>query len=545
VDPFELPDDLTTLTATELSDLESQAIAAFDGLRSIAEEDLTDDDVAAMESLAEDVATIRAAQDTLVQARSARADRAAAAAQALAPAEPPPADDEVVEVEVVEDDTDDDTITVETPAVAASARRTSLVRTADKRPVPQPRNHRAITLTAAADIPGVPVGHTFEDLDAVTAAFIARSKGLPQTRIGDGIQQRYGVATFHRDFDGMIDTNPDYRTEYDLVMAASREARLPGGSLLAAGGWCAPSETFYDLCANESMDGLVDLPEIGLSRGGMRFTTGPDFSDIYTDAGFCLTEAQAIAGTTKPCVDVECPPFDEVRLDVCGVCIRANLLMNSAYPELVRRWIDGSLVAHAHKVSSRLISAMATDLAATAQTMPDTGSVSHSALTAVELAAEGLRYQWRMAFNETLEVIAPHWLLAAIRADLSIRTGRDQVNVTDAEINSHFANRGVRVQWVYDWQPLLTKCPTAFPSTAELLIYPAGTFVKGTADVISLDTVYDTTSLQANTFTALFTEEGILVARTCFDGCRLSIPVCPSGRTGAADMTACYGAATP
>ena len=120
-------------------------------------------------------------------------------------------------------------------------------------------------------------------------------------------------------------------------MAAAKESRLPGGSLLASGGWCAPSETIYTLCSTESLDGLIDLPEINVQRGGIRFTKGPDFSDIYTDAGFCQTEAQAIAGTTKPCVEIECPAFEEVRLDACGICVKAPILTNAGYPELVQR----------------------------------------------------------------------------------------------------------------------------------------------------------------------------------------------------------------
>ena len=57
-------------------------------------------------------------------------------------------------------------------------------------------------------------------------------------------------------------------------------------------------------------------------------------------------------------------------------------------------------------------------------------------------------------FSETLEVVLPHWLLPIIRADIALRQGAQSIDVSDAQINSSFANRGLRVQWVYNWQAL-------------------------------------------------------------------------------------------
>ena len=56
--------------------------------------------------------------------------------------------------------------------------------------------------------------------------------------------------------------------------------------------------------------------------------------------------------------------------------------------------------------------------------------------------------------------------------------------------------------------------------------------MRGTADVITLDAVYDTASLQQNMYTAIFVEEGTLLAERCFGACAVDIPVCASGKTG-------------
>jgi hypothetical protein len=108
-----------------------------------------------------------------------------------------------------------------------------------------------------------------------------------------------------------------------------------------------------------------------------------------------------------------------------------------------------------------------------------------------------------------------------------------------ARVNDWLSARGARVQWVYDWQDAFywaaypTGAPSAWqqfgasptstdfvqdwPHSLQMLVYAAGTWVRGNADIITLDTVYDSTLLAQNKTTQLFTEQGILAAKTCFD----------------------------
>jgi hypothetical protein len=256
--------------------------------------------------------------------------------------------------------------------------------------------------------------------------------------------------------------------------------------VLAAGGWCAPSETVYDFCSFETVSGLIDIPTVNIRRGGLRFTKGPDYASIAADPeiGFHQTEAQAIAGTPKVCYAVECPPFEDIRLDVVGFCITAGILTNVGYPELIRRVLEIGAVAHAHKVNK--------------------------------------------------------YVIDAIQADLSYRTGVDLINVSDAQINAYFSARGLRVQFVEDFQTLTsgtTGTWTEWPASVTALLYPAGSFIKGTTDVIDLDTIYDSVNISTNTYTAAFFEEGILVANRCAGAVAVTIDLTHLGRTGAADIT--------
>ena len=521
--------ELSDEALAELISAGTAVLNDFAGLGDPTDEQITDTEAAyARVEEAKGEVTARA------EAATARAERVAALRAKTTPEEPEPdkpsaevavveAAEKVIEGTIVED-------AVVPVNVATLASRTT-------RPTVPDRARGQVVITAAADVPEFATGSRIEDVAGVAKAMINRMKGFP-TPTGDpqGQMHQYGVAMFRKPTDDSLVA--DGRDDYDTIMRASRETRLSGGSLTAAGGWCAPSEILYDLCYDESTDGLLDIPEVQVNRGGIKFTKGPSFADIYTNVGFCQTEAQAIAGTAKPCYEVPCPPFTEVRLDACGLCIKAPLLTNAAYPELVQRYITGGLVAHQHKISAKVINAIGTALGTTV-TATDLKSTTSSTLSVVEIIVESLRTKFRLGFNATMEVLAPRWLLAAIRADLAQRGGVDLLSVTDQQINAHFAVRGVRVQWLYNFQDLAATCPTEFPATAVLYVYPAGAFVKGTSDVISLNAVYDAASLATNMYTALFFEEGILVANTCFDGCKVTVPVCSAGTVGAASNADC------
>ena len=545
MDPFEINEDLTTYSAQEIDDLIADGESRLDALLAIEEPtneqaDEADSIYAALERLSSHRETLSAEPEVSASERMAalRSIRVEASNQ--------PEDDEADEADDEGDEADDegdDGEPVEAaakPVVAAAKRRTRSAREtlSGKRPAraPEQQRSKAFSMTASADVSGVAIGSDLPDLDAVANVLTKRLKGLPQQPMGDpnGQIQRYGVAFINRSHEFATNNTAD---DYAKVMEAAKESRLKGGSLIAAGGWCAPSEVLYDLCEGETTDGLIDLPEVGVTRGGIKFTQGPQFSDLYA-AGFTQTEAQAISGTTKPCYEVACPTFTEVRLDAMGICIKVPLLTNAAYPELTRRTVSGSLTAHLHRVSAGLIAKMATAAGAAIVTS-DVNSTTGNTLDAVALIATTLRQQYRLGITETLEVVAPQWLREAIRADLAMRNGVEMLAVTNQQIDAFFAARMTRVQWVYNWQDL-TEGQEGYPATANLLVYPAGTFVRGSADVINLDAVYDAASLSVNTMTGLFFEEGVLLAQTCFKAKQVTINVKSSGVTGSASNTGAF-----
>lgn len=172
----------------------------------------------------------------------------------------------------------------------------------------------------------------------------------------------------------------------------------------------------------------------------------------------------------------------------------------------------------------------------TAVTMANAASGALSPiLDAIELQAEHMKYTHRLSRSTTLEAVFPFWVRGLIRSDLAKRNGVDSfLSITDAQINGWFSDRGIAPQYIYNWQDLNVVAASSFtgwPGTLTFVMYPAGTWIRGTAELITMDSLYDSTLLGTNDFTALFTEEGSMVVKMNHDSRAVTVPVCPDGST--------------
>jgi hypothetical protein len=530
---FEIPGEVSALDDAALEQAKNDALAEAQSYSEIADDELTSEQLDQMVALADFVTAARAEQETRTAAASERADRAAAARAALT--EPEAAEEPAPEP-----------VAAAAVAAAKAPRRQVVARAAGVAPkIEVPNARTAAALLASADVPGVPAGAKINDIRGLGEAAVAKMKTFPSQRVGGkrGTQIRGSVASIELGTGGAEKVRlSDYGTDHMAALAAAaNEKRLPGGSLIAAGGWCAPSETLWDLCSIETTEGIIQLPEITVDRGGIRFMQRPDWSSIFSDPdfGFCLTEQDVIDGELKTCIEVDCPDWVEVRLDACGLCIKAGILTNSAFPEYVDQFIEMALIAHQHQMAKKAIDQMLAE----SEPLNAAGEFATAidSLAELEFTAAWVRQNYRMSFGETLEAVVPFWYKGIIRADLARRTGQNAVNVSDAEIEGYFTSRGVNVQWVYNMEPLEKDAAgnVCVPPTIDILMYPAGTWVKGTQDVIQLDTIYDSTNILSNTYTALFVEQGWLLTERCFQSYKVTLNTCATGQTGAADLTEC------
>lgn len=601
---LEIPENLSDLADDALAEMRSQAVDAFQTL--YANGSFSDEDLNTLGTLTDGIEVLSAEISAREEAAAARSAKAAELAAKIGADKPAPKDEgeapaksedapaEKSDEEPApspEADKDEaekkakaaaaETVEVEAPAepvaeaevVTAAAPRGPIKLSGIRRHTPAPApttieetivEDTSRARLTVADVPGFAADSdaSFEDLavalDRRLQGFNSGAYGAA-ARAGRAMSERHSLAVVRKSFDERATVGSPESAEAAMAFAVN-EKNLPGGSLVAAGGWCAPSETVYDLLEDESRDGLVSLPEINVTRGGIKFTRGPKFADLYAAPSFNFTEEEAKAGKyqptsatdptnkvgAKPVYNVPCTEFEEVRLSAAGMHIQAGLLQQRGYPELVARTLRGALVAHEHKMSERIIAAM--EAKSTTVSM-DAGQIGALApvLTAIELQVEHYRYAQRLSRSTTLEAIFPYWVRGAIRTDLSRRQGVDLTDVPDSRIDAWFKSRGVNPQFVYDWQAITGEAGAfkAWGNSVKFLLYSAGTFVKGGQDVITLDTVYDSTLLGQNDYTALFTEEGYLVAKRGHDARVVTVPLNPNGGTGTGIKLLANGTADP
>lgn len=569
---FVKPESFEGLSIEALRKLNDEALA--EGRDLVAKgTDLTDAEIAEAEGLMSASKEIESEIEAREAAEAERASRLDAIRDGFAaPAEVEAVEEEAAEIPAAEVEEDEAEAESEMEVVVASAPARRTVSTAvNKAPKPEPvveeveEDTPMVSLVAAADIPGYTSNQELGSMLEVSKAFQARSrsftgasKGRVKTEVMSTEGNVYRLSSEHRRFgvaqiqkpeaEFAIADRMDAQDQYDMVMAAAKEARLPGGNLVAAGGWCAPSEQLYGFCELETVSGLLSLPSVQANRGGISFTKGPSYAGLAATWGFLQTEAQAEAGTAKDCYEIECPPWDETRLDAVGFCVTAPVLTNAAFPELVNRVLQIGTVAHAHKVNAYLINRISTLIGA-AINWTEVGGSTSDILDAAELQAERLRYTYSLAPGATIEAVFPIWARGAIRADVGRRLNiENPLNVSDAAIAAWFSVRGIAVQWVYDYQPLATTNTgtwTAWPTTLEFMMYPAGSYTKLEKSVLDLDTIYDSVGLGTNVYTAAFFEEGVAVANTCAGGVKVSVALDTQGATGFPAVGAGTGVTIP
>jgi len=576
---FQIPEteDLKLYTVNAIQDLIAQAKAEYTAIyESVTHETVTDeqlDDLAALQQFS------RVDGPAEIKGRGERAARLAefGVQTETAPDGPP---------EEPEGDGDAAVVAGATSGAAATTVTVRVSDIVDRTGTPVIPNATVRqgygTLVAAAGVPDFEAGHKFDSMREVAEAFMARSVGhgsmMGQGNIGSG-PIHYPVAKLIRDYPDEYSVNMD-ESDYDKLLKVADESRLPGGSLItstemrrkeieatqpgrdslvAAAGWCAPSETDYDICLQITSDGLLDAPEVQARRGGIRHNQGIDFSTIFgSGTGFFnLTEAQVASGTTKTCLEIPCPSFVDDRLGVTGICLTGNILSIRGYPEFTATFVRGSMAASAHQVNREQIAAMVADSTAvnltSAAPWATDGSTVSQVLSALEMAAVDIKYRLRLQRSSTLEVVLPFWILAQMRADWIRRNGgnySDMLCLADSAISSAMACRGIRAQYVYDWQdafatgavsgsPGAATAINNLPTSLQFLIYPAGTWVRAVSDVITLNSVYDSTKLATNQVTHLFTETGWKMVRMCPLSRVYTVPVCPSGKTTSQGTLTC------
>lgn len=576
---FVAPENLQDLDAAALEAAVNEAFDAYNETKPKDGEPATDEQLAELRGIKEFVAAAKAENAGRIAADEARkqelAEIEAEMASGLeAPAEEDNTDGEGTEgTEGTEEDNAPDGVE---PAPleeeGADAEAGALVTASKKAPANFTRRSFAATaaknarpssaptgksegakLVSAGSIKQFEAGQRFSSLVEAAPVLAERARMLPKGET-PGIKVANGGLMIQLPDNEFSTSNAKWQGKdgtLEMLMAAGDEKRLAGGSLVAAGGWGAPSERSLDFCELESIEGLFTTPEVTITRGGTEYTKGPVFADILgSSTGFWdMTEAEAEAGQElKTSLRPSLPTFEEQRLDAVGIMLEAGLLLRQGWPEVIARHADLLIKAHAYKMAQKKLGLVRGFTGPAKAAGPGFGNAM-DILHILELVATGERQRTFMSPNQTLEAVIPHWVKNVIRVDLANRNGVQDIKaVTDAHIDAEFTARKIKVQWITADQNLVLEDGIAkkYPDVVDVIMYPAGTYVAGVAPVISLDTIYDSTNLKKNDYVHLFIEQGVLVTNPCGDGVRISLPLYANGRRAVDNITNNFGAlATP
>lgn len=543
------------LSDDELEQALADAIAKFDELK--ANDAVSEDDLVAMRDLATDIGAMRSEQGK----REKEAEKVAAEIEDLASQvhansdpepdpepDPDPASDPDPnadpEADPNADPASDPEPNVEVEkekAIAASAsasRRLNLqaIRARQKRADPPKDAPRGIVeLMASADVPGFAPGQTLQGLDEVASAVSEQARAIA-TRSGSPRHQAK-AARYALPFDDELQVREIEAVEGTSVTAAAADqARLPGGDLVASGGWCAPSETIYDVAGVACPDMLWNPPEIQLMRGGVRVIPTPTLD--VSELTFTHTEADDIAGNTKDCFKIPCIEPREFRCEAKGACIEAGLLTSRAFPELIERYIANAMVAHEINIRRNMFAAAIEDLF----TQEVTGDTTFAAFTAVygQVAFQVADFVEKHSLCEAIavEVVFPWWAINLFLADIARQNGRALAEIDPTIIRNAFGKLGVAVSFARGLPPAVpaniggAAIGAGWPDAVPFLMYPAGAFQLGRGLVVDLGVVQDSAKFSTNDYTALFTEECVALVARGPEARYVTVPVCADGTTG-------------
>ena len=464
------------------------------------------------------------------EAEAEVADADADAEDADAEAEDAAAEDGDAVTEESVEETDEETQGEDSAVTAAADKGPEVQAPSDRRPKATATVTTAIP--AGADIPGVPMGSDLPNMSAIAEAMSKRMHGMRRTSGGDG--EQHTVATIVTSFpeDRVLRSGEAESNKLKIEKVASPEA------VVAAGGFCAPLETNYDILGFGVTNRPVrdSLASFNADRGGIRWMNTPVLGDIPTydydgpestssmtdyDTGDypngaaisvwnIAADEEAVDGTpTKPCFRIQCIGESEAYLEAVPVCLTIGNLMARAFPELIEANNNLALVTHARFAEQRLlrkIGALSTQVTGTARIL----GAARDFFNQADRAAVAYRHRHRLDDNEALRVIVPTWLKNLMRADLVMEMpgdGKDaNFELAEAKINRWFAVRNLNVTWHIDGEagqyftPQGTGALVDYPNEVVWYLFAEGTFLFLDGGTLDLGLVRDSTLNATNDY---------------------------------------------
>lgn len=397
---------------------------------------------------------------------------------------------------------------------------------ADRRPNVQVREAAPVVITAGADIPGYTAGAQMTDFKEIAEAMSSRLHGLRRVKGGDGEQHIVASITTKYPESRVLTQDADSNVA-KIKAVASPEA------IVASGGHSTPFEVKYDIFSIGMTDRPVRdaLVRFQADRGGIRYILPPVLSDYANAVDVWTNATDTNPGTaTKASLTVSAATETTVATDAVTLQLQFGNLMTRAYPELIARHNELGLIQHAREAEQYLVSKLSS--ASTAVTSTSLIGFARDFLVQIGRAAAGYRSRHRLAPDMPLRVIAPAWVLDAMRADLVLAMPGDGTLATsDAEIMGYLSARGVNVTFSHDMTVFGAQSAAAmveFPDSFDWYIFAEGTFLFLDGGTLDIGIIRDSTLVGTNDY-KMFVETFEGVAKVGVESLKVTSTISVNG----------------
>lgn len=329
-----------------------------------------------------------------------------------------------------------------------------------------------------------------------------------------------------------------------LVAGALDPQSWADDAIVASGGWCAPTPADYGLAQISGAQRPVrdSLPRTQVDRGGIRFMTPPNISQVLADGssgaavGVWTNTTDTTPGeSTKSKQVVSCGTPVEVLLEAIYRQLQFGNFVGRAFPEWVQTWIANTAAVWARFSEQRNLDAI--DANTTKVTTTQVFGTTRDLLAYVIQLAVAERNRQRMDVNARLRVMLPAWVIGSMQQDW-IRQGNLRVEVpTEATIRALFAAANINLTFYEDTRTGAGQIVSAqgggndmrdLPQTVEWFLFHEGAFVHLDGGTLDLGLVRDSTLNSTNDY-RIFAETFENVAYRGIFAYRVRSAICPNG----------------
>lgn len=311
----------------------------------------------------------------------------------------------------------------------------------------------------------------------------------------------------------------------DAVNNAIRiEAVASPAAMVASGGVCNPVDVDYSIpvISSDARPLKDGLPTFGATRGGVRFMQPPSLASVGAAGTTVWTAATDAApgALTKPVYVMTCGTEVEVFVDAIPTRIKMGNMAATFYPEMAAAITQVVGSAAARVAENNILSKI--NASSTTVSSGQLLGAARDLLATVDQLAAGLRYRQRLTRDHPLTIVFPQWAIDMIRADLVREMAhgqdvQDAFSLTNAQVDSLLAVRGLSVVWTLDGQAAGTTSGITipaqgfgaqaagagvvdFPTRLTWNLFPAGTFQVLDGGVLDIGVVRDSTGDATNDF---------------------------------------------